>query len=740
MSETAPIVSVRGATADGKPPNVVASKLQATSMFRARPKLSRLSAVWALALLALTPLAASFWAEGLSWGLVRAAGAQPVNDRAPSLQESGVDAGIRPGDDFFAYANGDWLKATDIPAGKPRWDARTEIAETTRQRVVKLLADAGAAPVGSSERKVADFHAAYMNEAAIEAKGLSPLKPLFDRIDRVRDKAALARLLGQELRADVDPLNAGVYRSSHVLGLAVGASIHGEKTHAAFLLQGGLGLPDREHYVSTEPRMQALRTQYQATIGHMLTGAGFDRGEQRARAVMALETAIALSHATREASADDHNADNLWTRADFARKAPGMDWQAFFAAAGLARQRDFVAWQPGAVKGVAALLATQPLQAWKDYLRFHAVHSRADVLPRAFAEQALALQLAAAGGASPARALPSARAQRALEATQSAMSNTLGRMYVERYFPAEHKARVQAIAANVIAAFGQRVEAVTWMSPATKTQALAKLKTVFFGIGYPDQWPDDAGLVVDPADALGNLQRIEDRTYRQALARLGQRVDTTVWVIPAQRPGAVLLFHQNAYNFAAALLQPPKFDPAASDAANYGAIGAIVGHELSHFVDSLGSEYEADGRMRRWWTPEDVSRFQASTEALVNQFSGYQPFADLSVNGKLTLTENLADLGGLAAAFDAYRRTLGSKATNKEDVRQQDRQFFIGFARAWRSKSGEQAMRTQIATDGHAPERYRIATVRNIDAWYDAFDVQPGQRLYLEPKARVRIW
>ncbi len=693
-------------------------------MFKAPPKLSVLSAFWAPA----------FLASALWCGPVSAAGAQTTSDGVASAQESGVDASIPPGDDFFAYANGDWLKATDIPAGKQRWDARTEIAETTRQRVVKLLADAGAAPAGSSERKVADFHAAYMDEAAIEAKGLLPLKPLFDRIDRVRDKAALTQLLGRGLRADVDPLNTGVYNSSHVLGLAVQASIHAEKTYVAFLLQGGLGLPDREHYLSAEPHMQALRTQYQATIARMLAGAGFDRAEQRAQSVMALETALAQSHAAREASAEDHNADNRWTRADFARQAPGMDWSAFFAAAGLAKQADFVAWQPSAVKGVAALLASQPLQAWKDYLRFHAVHTHADVLPRAFAEQALALQAAAAAGT------PPSRAQRALDATQSAMRDALGRMYVQRYFPAEHKARVQAIAANVIAAFSQRVEAVTWMSPATKTRALAKLKTVTFGIGYPDQWPEDAGLIVDPADAVGNLQRIAQRNYRQAVARLGQRVDHTAWSIPAQRPGAVLLFHQNAYNFAAALLQPPKFDPAGSDAANYGAIGAIVGHELSHFVDTLGAEYEADGRMHGWWTPEDMSRFQASTEALVNQFSGYQAFADLSVNGKLTLTENLADLGGLAAAFDAYRRTLGRKAGDNDDVRRQDRQFFIGFARAWRSKSSEQAMRAQIATDGHAPERYRIATVRNIDAWYDAFDVQPGQRLYLEPKARVRIW
>jgi putative endopeptidase len=663
-------------------------------------------------------------AAAFSWGLVCAAGAQ----------ESGVDASIRPGDDFFAYANGEWLKATDIPAGRPRWDARSEIAELTRQRIVKLLADAGAAPIGSRERKVADFHAACMNEVAIEAKGIAPLKPLFERIDRVADKAALTRLLGRGLRADADPMNKGVYNSSHVLGLAVQASIHGEKTFVAFLLQGGLGLPDRAHYTGTEPRMQALRTQYQAHIGRMLAQAGFEHAEQRAEAVMALETAIAQSHATAEASADDRNADNLWTRADFARQAPGMDWSAFFAAAGLARQRDFVAWQPGAVKGVAALLASQPLQSWKDYLRFHAVHDHADVLPRAFAEPASALRAAAVAGTSP------SREQRAVDATQSAMSDALGRMYAQRYFPAEQKARVQAIAANVIHAFGQRVEAVTWLSPASKTMALAKLKTVYFGIGYPEQWPDDSGLTVDPADAFGNLQRIVDRNYRLAVARLGKSVDKTAWGIAAQSPGAVLLFHQNAYNFAAALLQPPKFDPAASDAANYGAIGAIVGHELSHIVDTLGAEYEADGRMRRWWTAEDMARFEASTEALVNQFAGYQALADLAVNGRLTLTENLADLGGLAAAFDAYRRTLGSRTGDKEYVRQQDREFFIGYARAWRGKSRDEALRTQIATDSHAPERWRIATVRNIDAWYDAFDVQPGQRLYLEPKARVRIW
>ena len=691
-----------------------------------------------MALAALMPMVSLAVALGLS---------APVA-YSQTVAEAGVDINIKPGDDFFAYANGGWLKATEIPVGKARWGARDEIAELTRQRVLQLLADADGKLAGSTmsatARKVANFQAAYLNEAAIEAKGIAPIKTALDRIDRVRDKAALTRLLGSSMRADVDPLNTGVYSGAQLLGLAVQASIHGEKTYVAFLLQGGLGLPDREHYLSTEPRMQALRTQYQEYIARMLTAVDVGREGsilKRAEAVMALETAIAQSHATRDASGEDHNADNLWTRADFARQAPGMDWPLFFAAAKLSKQNTFVAWQPSAVKGAAALVASQPLQVWKDYLRFHLVHARADVLPKIFAEPALAMRAAVVAPAGPAQpAQPAPRAQRAIDATQSFMSEALGRMYVERYFPAEHKARIEAIAAHVIAALGQRLEAITWMSPNSKKMAQTKLKTLYFGVGYPEQWQDYADLAIDPADALGNIERIADRNYRQAIARLGKNIDQTEWSIAPQTPGAILKFHQNAYNFAAALLQISKFDPAASDAANYGAIGAIIGHEASHLVDTLGAEYESDGRMRRWWTVDDMAQYEAATAALVNQYSRYQPFADLSVNGKVTLVENLADLGGLAAAFDAYRRTLGSRISDKEYVRQQDRQFFIGFARSWRGKMNEAGLRKYVTTDNHAPESYRIATVRNLDAWYDAFDVLPGQQLYLEPKARLRIW
>jgi predicted metalloendopeptidase len=357
------------------------------------------------------------------------------------------------------------------------------------------------------------------------------------------------------------------------------------------------------------------------------------------------------------------------------------------------------------------------------------------VLPRDAAGEALALQAAVSGHPE-----GSSRAQRALDVTQLALSDALGRLYAERYFPAEQKRRVQAIVANVVAAFTQRVQGATWMSPGTKAQALTKLRTLYVGIGYPEHWQDYSDLVVDPQDAAGNLRRVDLRNYRLALARLGRPVDLTEWWMPPQRAGAILIFQQNAYDFSAALLQPPKYDPAASDAANYGAIGAVIGHDVSHFVDVLGAEYDTVGALRHWWTPDDLTRFQALVQPLVVQFSGYHPFPDVAVNGRTSQTENIADLAGLVAASDAYRRTLGARAADREYVRQQDRQFFIGYARSWRGKLTEAALRTQLASDIHAPDQYRIATVRNLDAWYDAFDVRPGDQLYLAPESRVKIW
>jgi predicted metalloendopeptidase len=516
--------------------------------------------------------------------------------------------------------------------------------------------------------------------------------------------------------------------------LAVEGGANGEKTNVVFLLQGGLTLPGRDQYIGQDSVMRTLRQAYQQYIGHMLRQAGFTQPERRAAAVLALETALAETQATSEASANDKNADHHWTREDFDRRAPGMDWTAFFEAARLAGQNDFVAWQPGAVSGLAALVGSEPLAAWKDYLRFRLLHTNADLLPRPFAE--LAAGFAGVAG----QAGTGSREERALAATVSAMSDAIGRLYVERYFSAAQKARVQTIAANVIAALSARVRALPWMSPSTRAVAVTKLSNLYFGLGYPESWQDYSDLTVDPQDPIGNVRRVAAHNYRQALARVGQPGNRTQWWITPQTVGAVLLFQQTAYTFPAALLQYPKYDSTASDAANYGAIGAIVGHEASHFIDRLGMEYDTTGALHRWWTEEDIAGFQALADRIVDQYSSYRPFPDLSLDGKKTQGENVADLAGLAAAFDAYRSTLGTRAADSAYMHQQDRDFFLGFARSWRSTTSERGLRAQVASDTHAPDPYRIATVRNLDAWYAAFDVKPGQKLYLAPGERLRIW
>lgn len=665
--------------------------------------------------------------------LILLASLAPWTVEAAPAADDGVSPHVLPGDDFFGYANGAWLEATQIPAGQQRWGARNEIDAVTKRQVAEVIQEAAAHPEHGAGRKAADFYTAYRDEDAIETKGIGPITPLLHEIDALQSKADLATWLGKHVLADVDPLNLGTFSSSQLFGLAVEYGIHGEKNNFAYLLQGGLGLPDRDNYLSDAPAMQSTRQRYQDYVARMLQLAKVDDAAKRAAAVVALETAIARSHATLEQSASERNADNHWSRAEFSTRAPGMDWTAFFAAAGLSQQQDLVVWQPTAVQGSAALIASQPLDSWRDYLRFHVLDHYADVLPRSFMDAALAHRFGETGGTAP-------RTQRAIEATDQALPHIVGQLYVEKYFPAATRARVQTVVENVRVALRARLDKLAWMSPASKAIARQKLETMYFAVGYPDTWPDDSHLLIDSHDAFGNIKRIEAWNYQNALAKLARPVDRKEWMIPPQHAIAVLNFLQNSYNFSAALLQPPKFDAAAGDAAAYGAIGAIIGHEISHFVDTLGAEYDPQGASKTWWTDADKTNYKAASEPLVKQFSDYRPFPDLAIDGKLTFSENVADLAGLVATFDAYRRTLGSKVNDKERVRQLDRQFFLAYARAWRVKVSDEALRKQATSNDHAPERYRIATVRNLDAWYEAFDVKPGQRLYLAPEARVRIW
>jgi putative endopeptidase len=638
----------------------------------------------------------------------------------------GVSASVKPGDDFFAFANDEWLKTTQIPGGKTRWSDRNQIEIATKQQLIALAVAADLSQPGSYQRQVADFYAAYMNIESIEAKGIAPLKPLLQRVDGLRSKFALARLLGNQLRADADPFNFGVYQSPHLFGIAVEHGVHGETTPFAYLMQGGLGDQDRDLYLNPAAEKQASRKSYQEYMAHQLQLAGFDRASQRAQQVMALETAIARAHQTAEQSAKNQDPKDHWTIAEFSKHAPGLDWPAFFAAAGLSNSTDLVAFQPSTIIAEAALVQSFSLDTWKNYLRFHLIAENADILPAAYAKRAPAQQ--------------DPRENRAIDAANQALPDALGQMYVAKYFPPSTKDRVRTILANVMDAFEKRIAMAQWLTPETRAYSLTKLKSIYFGVGYPEKWTSYATLHIDAHDAFGNQQRAAQWLYKKQLAKLGHPNDPQEWVISPQMVAGTYNPLQNNYNFSAAVLQPPKFDPAGSTAANYGAIGYVLGHELSHFVDTLGAETDSRGAMTRWWTAEDMTHYDAVTAPLVDQFAGYHAFADLPVNGKSTLSENVADLAGLNSAFDAYRSTLGGKREDKEYVRQQDQLFFIGYARAWRVKMTDSAVRDLVASDIHAPQTFRVATVRNMDAWYDAFNVVPGQRYYLEPAARVHVW
>lgn len=387
-----------------------------------------------------------------------------------------------------------------------------------------------------------------------------------------------------------------------------------------------------------------------------MTLAGFDQSQRRAAAVVALETAIAQTHGSGEALASDSNLSNKWLADDFAAKAPGIDWRAFFAAARLSSVKQIVVWQPRAIAGGASLVASEPLETWKDYLRFHVIEHYADVLPKLIAERAREFHGVRLGDAR----WIAPRAQRALDSANVSLLDAIGKMYVENYSPQAQRAKVREIASNVIHAFGRRIKAAPWLTPPAKLMAMEKLHTLYFGVGYPEHWIDYSGLKIDPADALANFRRVEAWNYQQALSRLAKPADFTEWHLAAHTVGASSFPFQNAYNFCAGLLQPPKFDPQASDAANYGAIGAIIGHEVSHFFDDSGASYDSLGRPLKWWSSTDAKQFEAATAPLAEQYSGYRPLPDLPIDGKLTLSESVADLGGLVAAFDAYRSTLGS--------------------------------------------------------------------------------
>ncbi len=686
------------------------------------------------------PWNASLLALALVAGPLAAAApaAAPAKAAAHGLDLAGMDRTVKPGDDFFAYTNGTWFKHTVIPPDRSAEGPFAHLFELTNRRTGGIIQSAARAkaPEGSELRKIGDYYSAFLDTAAIEQAGLKPIQPLLAQVQALGDRKALSAFLGGTLRADVDAINATNLYTDNLFGLWVAQDLNDPSHYSAFLLQGGLGMPDRDYYLDPSPRMQAVRDQYRAHIARVLALAGEKDVEAKAARVLDLEHRIAEAHATREDSEEVKKGDNPWSRADFTAKAPGLDWEAFFAAAGLGAQQTFVAWQPGAVTGLSALVAGQPLETWKDYLAFHALDHHAAVLPKAFGDEAFAFYGKVIQGTPQQRD----RQKRAVDATNAALGDAVGRRYAEQYFPAADKARAQAMVQNILAAFRARIDQLDWMAPETKAKAKAKLAVLKVGVGYPDRWEDYGGLEIKAGDAFGNEDRAELFQLHQAVAKLGRPVDRGEWVMTPQTVNAVNLPVMNALNFPAAILQPPFFDPKRPEAMNYGSIGAVIGHEISHSFDNQGALFDDQGRLKNWWTEKDFAHFEASADQLARQFDAYRPFPDAHVNGKLTLGENIADVAGLAASLDAYHLSLKGKAARAVGGFTGDQQFFIAFGQSWRTKMREAALRQRLLADGHAPAEYRADTVRNLDAWYAAFAVKPGEKLYLAPKDRVRIW
>ncbi|HTK28437.1 MAG TPA: M13 family metallopeptidase [Vicinamibacterales bacterium] len=667
--------------------------------------------------------------------LLAAHGATQAPAAAHGVDVAGMDRSIKPGDDFFRFANGTWIRNTPIPPDRASWGLDAMLDEQATRHTRELLdAAAGAAP-GSDERKAADYYAAYLDEGAIERRGLMPLEPVLQRIAAVGDRPALAALFGSMLRADVDPLNTTNFYTDRLFGLWVAQDFNDPSRHTAYLLQGGLGMPDREYYLATSAKMAETRATYRAHVEKVLRLAGVDGAAADADRIVALETKIARVHAERAQSEDVHAA-RPWARSDFDRHAPGLDWTAFFKAAGLDAQTSFIVWQPAAVTGEAALAGSEPLDAWKAYLRYIVINHWSGLLPKAFADERFDFYGRALSGTPQ---MPE-RWKRAVGAVNGAMGDAVGRLYVARYFPPEAKARAQAMVEDIKAAFAKRIDRLDWMAASTKATARAKVQALIVGVGYPDRWRDYAGLTVDRGDALGNAMRAGEFEYRYRVRELSAPVDRHEWWMTPQTVNAVNLPIQNALNFPAAILQPPYFDPGATNANNYGAIGSVIGHEVSHSFDDQGSQFDADGRLADWWTPDDFAHFKAASARLVAQYDAYKPLPDLAVNGRQTLGENIADVAGLAAAYDAYRLSLGGAPAPAQRGFTGDQQFFISFAQSWRDVLREPLLRQLIVIDGHAPSEYRADTVRNLDPWYAAFGVAAGARLYLAPADRVRIW
>ena len=634
---------------------------------------------------------------------------------------AGMDPSVKPGDDFYLHANGTWAKNTPIPADKSNYGAFNTLDELSRARTRAILETAKDDP----DSKIGAAYASYLDTAAVEAKGLAPIKPWLGEIKGVKDKAGYALVAAKAARAGI----SGPFR------FYVGQDDKDPETYILSMSQGGLGLPDRDFYLDEKPEMAKIRAAYVAHLENMLTLAGESDAKARAAALMAFETEIAKVHWTQIDSRDADKTYNKLTLAALQKAAPGFDFAAYFKANGLTPTELLVA-QPSAITGEAALIAKAPIGVLKDALLLRSLHAYADKLPDSIANADFAFYGTTLSG-TPER---EARWKRGVDFLKDSLGEEVGKVYVAQYFPPETKAAMDVLVKNVLAAMGRRIDGLPWMSDTAKARAHKKLAAFTPKIGYPDKWRDYTGLTIQRDDLLGNAMRANQFDFDYNIGKLGKPIYRWEWGMTPMEINAYANFGMVEIVFPAAILQPPFFDPHADPAVNYGGIGAVIGHELSHHFDDQGAKYDETGKLNQWWTEADVAKFKGLTDKLVKQYDAYEPFPGVHVKGAFTLGENIGDLGGLAVALDAYHASLGGKPAPVIDGMTGDQRFFLGWAQVWRRNYREANLRQRLVTDPHAPSQYRADIVRNFDAWYDAFKPAPDGKLSLKPEDRVKIW
>jgi predicted metalloendopeptidase len=643
---------------------------------------------------------------------------------------AGGDLAVRPQDDLYAHVNGKWVRTTEMPADKSYIGSWETIEDTVQKQLHGLLEAAATQRDDADARRIFDLYASFMDEAAVERAGLAPLAAELAAIDAIASPAELGRAM-----ARLEQLGVGMPFQASIEQDARDAT-----RYVPILAQGGLGLPDRDYYlVTNDAKFAAARSSYAAYLTKLLqlANAGNDAAASAA-AVIALETALARDQWTRVDSRDPVKTYHKVETSALATMAPGFDWAGWLDAIGLAgKTGDVVVSQPSYLGALPAQLVATPLPVWKTYLRTRLLHAYAPYLGKEFVDARFAFAGTALAGATQNQP----RWKRGVLLVERAAGESLGKRYVAAYFPPQSKARMEQLVANLLDAYRESIDTIDWMGPATKQEAQAKLATFAPKIGYPKRWIDYGALEVRPGDLVGNVERANAFDWARDVAKLGKPVDRDEWFMTPQTVNAYYNAPLNEIVFPAAILQPPMFDPAADDAVNYGAIGAIIGHEISHGFDDEGSQYDGTGNLRIWWTDDDRERFDAKTKMLVQQYSALSPLPGYTINGELTLGENIADNSGLEIAYKAYRRSLGGKPAPVIDGMTGDERFFYGFAQAYRAKTRESLLLTWIKSDPHSPDEFRvIGSVRNHPAFYSTFGVKPGDKMYLPPEQRALIW